>query len=76
MNPLYQSDVLAIANAAHANEHVRINKPAARRLLDVCEALATDLLDLHNRTGISLDNWESARTLVEAFKGPITENHA
>lgn len=43
-----------------------------RNLLD----LAADLLEMHDATGISLDNWPAARTFVEHLIGrPITENH-
>ena len=39
--------------------------------------LAADLLELHDDTGISLDNWESARMFVETRIGhEITENGA
>lgn len=38
-------------------------------------AAAADLLELHDCTGISLDNWPSARALVETLtEHPITEN--
>lgn len=37
--------------------------------------LAADLLELHDNTGISLDNWASAREYVEILIGhPIKEN--
>lgn len=29
------------------------------------DGLAADLLELHDRTGISLDNWDTARMFVE-----------
>ena len=45
-------------------------KPEVRR------QLAADLMELHEGTGISLDNWVSAREFVEAYFGPIQENHA
>jgi hypothetical protein len=38
--------------------------------------LADDLLEMHDQTGVSLDNWVAAREFVEAFHGPIVENHA
>jgi hypothetical protein len=37
--------------------------------------LAADLLEIHDATGISLDNWRSARLFVEEMiEGEITEN--
>jgi hypothetical protein len=36
--------------------------------------LARDLYQLHIDTGISLDNWKSAREFVEFYYGPISEN--
>lgn len=40
-----------------------------------CFALAADLLECHDQTGISLDNWPSARAFVERrIEGPIVEN--
>ena len=36
--------------------------------------LAFDLYELHQHTGISLDNWESAREFVENYYGPLQEN--
>lgn len=40
-------------------------------------ALAADLLQGHDETGISLDEWLSARLLVECLIGkPILENEA
>ena len=39
--------------------------------------LAADLLELHDRTSLSLDNWASAREFIEARIGqPIQENGA
>ena len=39
--------------------------------------VASDLLEMHDATGISLDNWPSARGLVEKLIGhSITENGA
>jgi hypothetical protein len=43
---------------------------------EACAELADDLLELHDQTGISLDNWVAAREFVEGFHGPITENDA
>lgn len=38
-------------------------------------SVAADLLELHDRTGISLDNWRSARAMVEFFlHAEILEN--
>jgi hypothetical protein len=55
-------------------------KPAVGDLLNVCHALADDLRELHALTGISLDNWTSARMFVNAFardgQGPIVNNNA
>lgn len=42
----------------------------------VLKELAEELHDLHVRTGISLDNWTSARTFVEAYFGYVEENGA
>ena len=40
-------------------------------------AVAADLLQAHDETGISLDDWLSARLLVELLIGkPILENEA
>lgn len=39
-------------------------------------ALARDLMQMHEDTGISLDKWQSARRFVERFYGPIEENGA
>jgi len=37
---------------------------------------AADLLECHDATGISLDEWGPVRQLVEeAIEGPILENH-
>ena len=37
--------------------------------------VAADLLEIHDQTGISLDNWRSARTLVEILMAaPLQEN--
>lgn len=39
--------------------------------------VAADLLEIHDATGISLDNWPAARQLVEVLIGhEIQENHA
>lgn len=39
--------------------------------------VAADLLELHDRTSLSLDHWRSARGLVELLIGTrIQENHA
>lgn len=53
------------ANAPDADQHV--NKAAVRTIITGCRALAEDLLELHNRTGISLDHWDNARAFVSAF---------
>lgn len=38
-------------------------------------AVAADLLEMHDATGVSLDNWESAKDLIELLIGhPITKN--
>ena len=46
-----------------------VNKAAVREILEGAHALAADLLELHNATGISLDDWDSARRFVQAFTG-------
>lgn len=39
--------------------------------------LAAELLELHDATGISLDNWETARAFVESLThDTVTENGA
>lgn len=63
----------------HSTEIVRLRKQAEEGT--VMEALtcavAADLLEAHDETGISLDNWLSARLLVELLIGePILENEA
>ena len=73
---LVTADVLIVSMGAYANDDVHVNKPSTRRLLQTSRALAEELRELHDRTGISLDNWTTAREFVEAFTGPITENHA
>jgi len=63
------------ANAPDADQHV--NKAAVRRIIAGCRALASDLLEMHEATGISLDNWDTARAFVEAFTGaPVVPNNA
>ncbi len=54
------------------------DKPAGRDYvrIDALDRLAADLLEIHDATGISLDDWPAAREFVEALIGhPITENH-
>lgn len=71
------TDVLVLQMGAFVNqEGVTVNKPAVQRLLALCILLAADLHEMHDATGISLDNWANAREFVEAFRGPIVENHA
>ena len=37
---------------------------------------ASDLLEMHDRQSLSLDNWQSARSMVENFiSHPIDQNH-
>lgn len=43
---------------------------------DLLKTLARDLYEIHLQTGISLDEWESARAFVERFYGPIIKNGA
>ena len=39
--------------------------------------VAADLLELHDWTSLSLDDWHTARTWVESLMGhPLEENHA
>lgn len=45
------------------------------RTIGLAHAVAADLLELHDATGISLDSWLFARNLVEHLVGaPIVEN--
>lgn len=61
-------DVVIAELGVHcADGHV--NKAAVDRILVNAHALAEDLLELHTRTGISLDHWDNARLFVEAFTG-------
>lgn len=69
-------DVVSLTIGCDVNSDRHVNKAATRRLLETCSDLARDLRDLHASTGISLDNWVSARTFVEAFTGPVEDNHA
>lgn len=43
---------------------------------DILRDLARDLMVLHEKTSLSLDHWESARTFVESYYGEIEENYA
>lgn len=44
---------------------------------DAVNALCADLLEMHDHTGISLDNWEMAKAVIEPKIGrPITPNFA
>jgi hypothetical protein len=66
--PLLYVDVMVAeigANACDADQHV--NKAAVREIIAGCRALASDLLEMHEATGISLDNWDNARAFVSAF---------
>lgn len=46
-------------------------------MFEVCTLLAADLLEAHDDTGISLDNWIAAREFVERHIGrTIYENGA
>lgn len=39
--------------------------------------VAADLLEMHDRASLSLDNWRSARRLVELYTGePVQRNNA
>lgn len=66
----------------HRNEIVALravaNTPVVRSDLErQTLEVAADLLEMHDATGISLDDWPAARSLVENLIGhPITENHA
>ena len=67
---LERCDVIVAELSAYigdADGHV--NKAAVREILEASHALASDLLELHNATGISLDNWAGARRFVQAFTG-------
>lgn len=72
-----QTDWIILQMGAFAlDEDIHVNKPTAQRFLVLCTFLAEELRDLHNRTGISLDNWATAREFVEAITGPVEDNHA
>lgn len=50
---------------------------STERTIGLAYATAADLLEIHDATGISLDNWTFARNLVEhLLDEPIKENHA
>jgi hypothetical protein len=72
---LTQTDVIVVELGARSDV-MHVNKASCTTLLDACLALARDLRELHDRTGISLDKWKSARTFVEAFTGPVEDNNA
>lgn len=60
---------------------ITVLRERVSRLADETDRLAgltaADLLEIHDATGLSLDNWPAARQLVEKFIcGPITENGA
>jgi len=49
--------------------------PNGRKIEWLAYQVAADLLEIHDATGISLDNWASARELCEFLGGvPILEN--
>lgn len=51
--------------------------PMHTEVMRLSMATAADLLEMHDATGISLDNWASARDLVEALIfHPISPNGA
>jgi len=45
-----------------------------RSVHTVQAGLAADMLELHDKTGISLDNWENARQFVESQVRLATAN--
>jgi hypothetical protein len=47
------------------NAHLGTARPVA--LMGLTYSVAADLLQAHDDTGISLDNWDSARGLVETL---------
>jgi len=63
----------------HAAEiaQLRTQVEGGTLLEELTKAVAADLLQAHDETGISLDEWLSARLLVELLIGkPILENEA
>lgn len=53
-------------------DEVHIAAPTKKLVLQV----AADLLEMHDRQSLSLDNWDSARRMIELLiEHPITENH-
>lgn len=66
-------------SGTHADEIERLRKLAAVNASASASRLrlAADLLELHDTTGISLDDWQSAREFVEMAIGrEISENGA
>lgn len=59
---------MSTTNHAEQIERLRRDRPTPEN------RLAADLLELHDKTGIRLDDWESARTFVESKVGPIQPN--
>lgn len=55
-------DVCATCGSEHPDAETE-------QVLQDAATLAADLLDLHKRTGISLDNWDAARRFVEHHTG-------
>lgn len=66
--------VLAVVDDAQALDPAVIARPSGRRRR---RPRGPDLLQAHDETGISLDDWLSARLLVELLIGkPILEKEA
>lgn len=72
------SHALEIANLRHIAARLSDAHQGTRpdvALLTLTYRVAADLLEAHDDTGISLDNWSSARGLVETLIGEeILEN--
>lgn len=65
----HSADILALRNKAQDPS----SSDTSAGLLTL--STAADLLELHDQTGISLDHWVNARSLVELLIGHrITEN--
>lgn len=78
---LTRTDVIVIELGTYCpGPDCHVNKPAVGDLLNVCHALADDLRELHEATGLSLDHWTAARMFVDAFardgERPIVNNNA
>lgn len=60
--------VIGVKDSSHAEE-IQLLRATANRLTHAGSALAADLLELHDRTSISLDHWTSAKDFVRETYG-------